>query len=40
MDVDAPLIISDYLNVTHSFYDQGESKLVNAVLESVRVAVR
>lgn len=40
LDIDAPLIMSEYLNVTHAFYDQGESKLVNAVLDSVKKAVR
>lgn len=40
LDVDAPLILSDYLNVTHAFYDQGESKLVNAILDSVKTAIR
>lgn len=40
LDVDAPVILSDYLNVTHAFYEQGESRLVNAVLDSVKNAVR
>jgi N utilization substance protein B len=40
LDIDAPLILSDYLNVTHAFYEQGESKLVNAVLDSIKTAVR
>ena len=40
LDTDAPLIISDYLNVTHAFYESGESKLINAVLESVKSAIR
>ncbi|HEY8192256.1 MAG TPA: transcription antitermination factor NusB, partial [Alphaproteobacteria bacterium] len=26
LDIDAPVIVSDYLNVTHAFYEQGESK--------------
>lgn len=39
-DVDAPVILSDYLNVTHAFYEQGESKLVNAILDGVKIAVR
>lgn len=33
--IDAPIIISDYMNVTDAFYDQGEKKLVNAVLDKV-----
>lgn len=39
-DVDAPIIISDYLAVTHAFYEGGEAKLVNAVLDSVKKALR
>ncbi len=39
-DIDSPIIISDYLNVTHSFYDGGESKLVNAVLDAVLKTVK
>jgi transcription antitermination protein NusB len=34
--IDAAIIISDYLHVTHAFYDQGEHKLVNAVLDSIK----
>lgn len=40
LDVDAPVILSDYLNVTHAFYEQGESKLVNALLDAIKKAVR
>jgi N utilization substance protein B len=39
-DVDAPIIISDYLHVTEAFYDQGEKKLVNAVLDKIADNVR
>lgn len=39
-DVDAPIIIHDYLNITHAFYDQGEHKLVNAVLDRVKGMTR
>ncbi len=39
-EIDAGIIIADYLNVTHSFYDGGEGKLVNAVLDKVAKAVR
>lgn len=38
--IDSPIIISDYLHVTHAFYDEGEAKLVNAVLDSLRKTVR
>lgn len=39
-DIDAPIIISDYLDITHAFYDQGENKLVNAVLDRLQKALR
>jgi len=32
-DVDTPVIINDYLNVAHGFYDQSQVDLVNAVLD-------
>lgn len=34
-EVDAPIIINDYLNITHSFYEEGEAKLVNGVLDKI-----
>jgi N utilization substance protein B len=36
----APIIINDYLNVAHGFYDTGETKLINAVLDAVAKTVR
>jgi N utilization substance protein B len=38
--IDYPLIISDYLHVTHAFFDESEAKLVNALLDSIRQTVR
>ena len=38
--IDYPVIISDYLHVTHAFFDEGEAKLVNALLDSIRKTVR
>ncbi len=38
--IDAPIIISEYVHVTHAFYEQGEAKLVNALLDSIRKTVR
>ena len=32
-DIDAPIIINDYVNVAHGFYDQSEADLINAVLD-------
>ncbi|MFK7839203.1 MAG: transcription antitermination factor NusB [Bdellovibrionales bacterium] len=34
-DIDAPIIINDYLNVAHAFFDKNEVALVNGVLDSV-----
>lgn len=34
-DVDSPIIINDYLNVAHSFYERGEVGLINGVLDSI-----
>lgn len=39
-DIDAPIIISDYVHVAQAFFEENESKLVNAVLDSVRKTVR
>ncbi len=39
-DIDAPILIDDYLNITHAFYDQGEHKLVNAVLDRIKGMTR
>lgn len=39
-DVDSPIIINDYLNVAHAFYEKGEVSLVNGVLDSVSKAFR
>jgi N utilization substance protein B len=37
---DAPVIISDYVNVAHSFYEDSAPQLVNGVLDTVSKAVR
>ncbi|MCC6598912.1 MAG: transcription antitermination protein NusB [Alphaproteobacteria bacterium] len=34
-EVDSPIIINDYLNVAHAFYERGEVALVNGVLDSI-----
>ena len=39
-DIDSPIIINDYVDVAHGFYDGGESKLVNAVLDKISKTVR
>lgn len=39
-DVDAGIIINDYLNVTTGFYEGNESKIVNAILDKVAKSVR
>lgn len=39
-DIDAPLIIADYLNVTHSYYQGEESRMVNGILDALRQIYR
>ncbi len=39
-DIDAPLIIDDYLNVTHAFYEQPQVSFVNGVLGKVAPLLR
>ena len=38
--IDAPVIISDYVHVAQAFYEAGESKLTNALLDSIKKTVR
>lgn len=38
--IDAPLVIADYLHVTHAFYEGGESRLVNGILDAAARALR
>lgn len=35
-DIDPPVIIADYLEITASYYNESETKLVNAVLDQVK----
>lgn len=39
-DIDSPIIINDYLNVTHAFYEQGEVSLVNGIIDAISKSVR
>ena len=39
-DIDAPIIIDDYLNVTHAFYEQQQVSLVNGILDKASSAIR
>ncbi len=39
-DIDYPIIINDYLDVTHAFYEHGEVALVNAVLDGLAEVIR
>ena len=39
-NVDKPIIINDYLNVAHSFYERNEVALINGVLDSVASVFR
>lgn len=37
---DAPVILNDYIEVTRAFYDGGEPKLINAILDSIAKTIR
>ncbi len=39
-DIDSPIIINDYLNVGHSFFESGEVSLINGVLDAVSKVLR
>ena len=39
-DIDAGIIIADYMSVTEAFFDNSEKKLVNAVLDNIKKSVR
>ncbi len=39
-DLDAPIIISDYLHVTHGFFEGQESRLVNGILDALAKEIR
>ena len=40
LDIDAPIIINDYVQVTKSYYDGGEPQMVNAVLDQIKKLYR
>lgn len=39
-DIDAPIIISDYMNVAHAFYEDGAPKMINAILDTFAKSLR
>lgn len=39
-DIDTPIIITDYLDITASFFEGSETKLVNAVLDAIARELR
>ena len=39
-DIDTPIIISDYLNITAAFFEGTETKLVNGVLDALAKELR
>lgn len=39
-DIDAPIIINEYINVTHAFYAGQEAKMVNGVLDAIGKLLR
>lgn len=40
VDIDVPIIINDYLNVSHGFFDQGEVNLINGILDKAASSLR
>lgn len=40
LDIDAPIIMNDYLNVAHAYYPGAESRIVNGVLDTLRPLYR
>lgn len=39
-DIDAPVIISDYIDVAHSYYQGQESRVINGILDAIRPLYR
>jgi len=39
-DIDAPIIINDYIEVTNAYYSDSEKALVNATLDSFKKIIR
>lgn len=39
-DIDSPILINDYLNVGHAFFEKNEVALINGVLDSVSSVFR
>lgn len=39
-EIDAPIIINDYVDVTYSFYNKGEMSLVNGILDKMAKTLR
>lgn len=39
-DLDAPLIIAEYMHVANAFFNNDEPKVVNAVLDQLKTALR
>lgn len=40
IDIDTPIIVNDYLNVTHEFYPKSQVSFVNGILDSVAKTLR
>lgn len=39
-EIDTPIIVNDYIDVTHSFYGKGQAGFVNGILDNVARALR
>ena len=40
IDVSGKLIVNEYVNIAHSFYEEKEAKMVNAVLDNLSKKIR
>jgi transcription antitermination protein NusB len=40
LDIDTAIIINDYLDVTHSYYQGKESSIINGILDKLKVLYR
>lgn len=40
VDIDIPVIISEYLDVTHAFFNKKEASFVNGILQKIGTAIR
>lgn len=39
-DIDSPIIINDYLNIGHAFYEKNEVSFINGILDNLKKNIR